>query len=239
MQARPFTDTQIKLLETFADQAVIAIENVRLFNETKEALEQQIATSEILRVISSSPTDVQPVFDTIVRSAVRLCDGLFSGVYRFDGNLIHFVAHNNWTDEGFESIRRAYPRAPSRETQVATAILDRTVVEVRDFENDPKKDTRTRAPPGSWHRPSAVRAWRFWLDDRVTRLESLRCSLRSSLGPVRNMHGVIFMSLARVVARDGETRSGLNSPAGYPPKPTEPRLGNLVGYLGRCGLRGP
>jgi two-component system NtrC family sensor kinase len=143
-EANPFTDKQVARLQTFADQAVIAIENVRLFKELEarnkalgESLEQQTATSEILQVISSSPTDVQPVFDTIAERVVRLCDGLFSGVYRFDGNRIHFVAHHNWTGEGLEVARRAYPRAPSRETQVATAILDCAVVGVRDFENDP------------------------------------------------------------------------------------------------------
>src|SRR5262249_61291218 len=83
------------LLQTFADQAVIAIENVRLFNETKEALERQIATSEILRVISQSPTDLQPVFDAIVRNAVRLCNGFFGVVTRYDGHRIDVVAKQN------------------------------------------------------------------------------------------------------------------------------------------------
>src|SRR5215471_17471659 len=94
-EVRPFTDNQIALLQTFATQAVIAIENVRLFNETKEALEQQTATSEILRVISSSPTDVQPVFDAIVRGASGLLGGLDCIAVRFDGTLMHLLARHN------------------------------------------------------------------------------------------------------------------------------------------------
>ncbi len=98
-----FSARQVSLLQTFADQAVIAIENVRLFTQLQEknralteahaqvteALDQQTSTAEILRVISNSPTDLQPVFDTIVESVVKLCGGVSAFVYRFDGNLIH------------------------------------------------------------------------------------------------------------------------------------------------------
>src|SRR5207247_623916 len=91
-EVRPFSDRQIKLLETFADQAVIAIENVRLFNDLKEALEQQTATSEILGVIASSPTDTQPVLNTVAENAARLCEATDAQIRLVEGNRTRLVA---------------------------------------------------------------------------------------------------------------------------------------------------
>ena len=88
----PFTPAQINLLETFADQAVIAIENVRLFQELKESLEQQTATSEILGVIASSPTDIQPVLDAVAENAARLCDAIDAQIIRVEGDFVRAVA---------------------------------------------------------------------------------------------------------------------------------------------------
>ena len=89
---RPFTESHIRLIESFAKQAVIAIENVRLFQELKESLEQQTATSEVLGVIASSPTDIQPVLDTVAENAARLCDSVDAQIYRVEGNLQRKVA---------------------------------------------------------------------------------------------------------------------------------------------------
>jgi GAF domain-containing protein/anti-sigma regulatory factor (Ser/Thr protein kinase) len=147
-----FTDDEIALLQTFADQAVIAIENARLLSELQqrnealtqahaqvtEALEQQTATSEILRVISRSQTDVQPVFDTIVRSAVRLCDGLFSALFQFDGELVHSGAQHNFPPEGLEELHRTYPTSPNRGAGIGRAILERAIVHMPDVERDPE-----------------------------------------------------------------------------------------------------
>ena len=133
MEARPFTQKQISLVKTFADQAAIAIENVRLFNETKEALERQTATSEILRVISQSPRDVQPVFDTIVKSAVRLCEARFGAVFRLDGGLVHLAAHHNFSGTLLARFQKGYPMAPNRGHLSGRAILTGTAVQVPDI----------------------------------------------------------------------------------------------------------
>src|SRR5262249_9515809 len=140
----PFSDTQIELLKTFADQAVIAIENVRLFKELEArnralttALDTQTATSDILRVISMSQTEVQPVFEAIVGNAVRLCEGLFSVVYRFDGELMHMVAHHNISAEGLEAARGIFPTRPHRGLGAGRAIVEQAIVHIPDTELDP------------------------------------------------------------------------------------------------------
>jgi len=135
-KVRLFTDRQVALLQTFADQAVIAIENVRLFNETKEALAQQTATGEILRVISSSPTDVQPVFDVIVERAVRLCGARFGRVYRYDGDTIHMVAGYGLGAAGLGVVHRIFPRPASADTIVGRVILTRQPALIRDIERE-------------------------------------------------------------------------------------------------------
>src|SRR5262245_3443261 len=140
---RPFTDKQIELVTTFADQAVIAIENVRLFDEVQartreltESLDQQTATGDILRVISTSPTDVQPVFDAIAESAMRLCDGQFSFVLRFSDDLLHFAAAHGLTPKGMASFQRALPRPANGDTAAGRSIKHRVVIPIAEVSAD-------------------------------------------------------------------------------------------------------
>ncbi len=132
-EVRPFTPAQIKLLETFADQAVIAIENVRLFQELTEALEQQTATSQILGVIASSPTDIQPVLDAIAESATRLCDSYDALIQRVEDDRVQMGAHFGpvplaGLPEGGRAINRGSP--------IGRAITDRQTIHVRDLAAD-------------------------------------------------------------------------------------------------------
>jgi two-component system, NtrC family, sensor kinase len=127
-------------METFADQAVIAIENVRLFKELQdrnrdltEALEQQTATSEILRVISSSPTDLQPVFETILANATRLCGTQNAGLFRFDGEFLRFAAgHNLGPETRARYENNPLPLHPGTETATRRAALERRTIHVPD-----------------------------------------------------------------------------------------------------------
>jgi two-component system, NtrC family, sensor kinase len=157
VEVRPFSDTQITLLQTFADQAVIAIENVRLFKELEarnhdltRALDQQTATSDILRAISASPIDVQPVFEAIARNSVRLCNGVLGAVFRFDGEFMHVgLSTVTW-----RMARRPpdgpFPRAPERRMLAGRAVLSRAIVHVPDVLADSEFDYRALAATADW-----------------------------------------------------------------------------------------
>jgi signal transduction histidine kinase len=127
--AGPFLDEHMTLLQTFADQAVIAVENVRLFNETKEALERQTATSEILRVIARSPTDIRPVLDTIVEHAGRVCGAFDAIVFLVEGDQLVRTAHHGPVPitEGSLSLPIA------RDSASGVAVLDCRTVHVEDI----------------------------------------------------------------------------------------------------------
>ena len=142
--AKPFSDKQIELVETFADQAVIAIENARLFAEVQartaeltESLEYQTAISDVLEVIGRSPSDLEPVFHTIARSAAHLCAAQFCHVFRFDGNLLHFEAHHGLSPEGLDALRQVYPLAPGRDSAAGRSIVNAAVEQIADVRSDP------------------------------------------------------------------------------------------------------
>ena len=161
-EVRPFTDNQIELLKTFADQAVIAIENVRLFDEVQaqkqelaETLEHQTATSEVLNVISRSPTNAQPVFYAIAESAARLCEAVFTVVWLYDGDLLHYASSHNFTAEVLDQIKKTFPKRPDRSLAAGRAILDGKIAHVPDMLAD-LAYAHEMAMAGNWRASIAV-----------------------------------------------------------------------------------
>ena len=127
---RPFSDKQIALLRSFAAQAVIAMENARLLTATREALEQQTATAEVLQVINSSPGDLQPVFDAMLEKATRLCDAELGALLRFDGEAFHLVTVLGYSAAGIEALRE--PLRPEGSNVLERLVKGENIVQVAD-----------------------------------------------------------------------------------------------------------
>ncbi len=165
MPPRPFSEAELTLLKTFADQAVIAIQNARLFNETKEALakveertlelteslDYQTAISDVLRSISESPTDVAPVFNEILGSATRLFGSPMAAALRYDGENVHLVATHNWPADAIEDARRFYPGPPNPKQMSGRVVLAGAVQTIEDALLDPDYDA-AQAKLGHWRR---------------------------------------------------------------------------------------
>ena len=126
-EVRPFTEKQMELVTNFAAQAVIAIENARLLNELRTSLEEQTATSEVLQVISSSPGDLQPVFDTMLEKAVSICDATFGNIYRWDGDALHLVSSHNTPPTFAQARKRSPHRPPEQNADLLASVPGRMV----------------------------------------------------------------------------------------------------------------
>jgi two-component system NtrC family sensor kinase len=133
LEVKPFTDKQVALVEAFADQAVIAIENARLLNELRESLEQQTATSEVLKVISSSPGKLEPVFQTMLENATRICGAGFGTMFHFDGKLFDFAANYGTPPALVELQKRRGPFLPEPGGVLERVLLTKKVAHSADY----------------------------------------------------------------------------------------------------------
>jgi two-component system, NtrC family, sensor kinase len=136
-EVNPFTEKQIELVTTFADQAVIAIENARLLNELRESLEQQTATSRVLDVISRSAFDLHAVFETVAESSVKLCGADRAIIMRFDGELLRLAVTFNVSPDHRDFVERN-PIRPGRDSSAGRAALERRTIHIPDVLADPE-----------------------------------------------------------------------------------------------------
>ena len=144
-EVRPFTDKQVELVQNFAAQAVIAIENTRLLNELRESLQQQTATADVLRVISSSPGELEPVFNAMLENATRICEAKFGTLYRREGDTLRCVAMHGAPQSFAEERRRNPVVRPAPRTTVGRAFATKQPVQIADVLNEPGYFD---APPG-------------------------------------------------------------------------------------------
>src|SRR5262249_42308503 len=132
-EVRPFTEKQIELVQNFAAQAVIAIENTRLLNELRESLQQQTATSEVLRVVSNSPGELEPVFKAMLENAVRICEASFGNLLLYEGDVFRHVALHN-APKAWAADSERDPIPPRRSARILYRVADtRQIAHVADI----------------------------------------------------------------------------------------------------------